>query len=77
MCIRDRIGGADDLYLFVAFGLQDFGIARVGKHVAQPLGAADRMRILARDHRREFHRLGERFFGDMRRKAQRLSLIHI
>lgn len=32
------------------------------------------MRILARDHRREFHRLGERFFGDMRRKAQRLRL---
>src|SRR3546814_4092804 len=33
----DLVRGADDLDLLIAFGLQDFGVARIGEHVAEPL----------------------------------------
>src|SRR3546814_9987585 len=45
---------SDDLDLFIAFGLQDFGVARIGEHVAEPLGAADCVRVLVGDDGGQF-----------------------
>src|SRR3546814_2242136 len=54
----DLVRGADDLDLFIAFGLQDFGVARIGEHVAEPLGAADCVRVLrSEEHTSELQSL--------------------